>query len=193
MVSLHSAGVGKRATGTATRPPIGGSWASRRASSHEWTRTLELLPDGQSARPIPPGVIVRSGGSISGSSGGRLGERTIPEEVGPVLPVGPEGEPQAYLGGQAHAGPATNPLPITRELLERSRERFNIYCAPCHSPVGDGDGMVARRGFPHPPFYHTERLRQALDAHFFAVITRGYGAMYSYADRVNEHDRWARP
>lgn len=154
----------------------------------------ELFPDGQSSRPLPPNTIIRSKGSIAGSSSGRLGAHALPREAGPVYPIGPEGKPHALLEEQehGHAGrPARNPLPITRELLQRGRARFNIYCAPCHSPAGDGDGMVARRGFPHPPSYHTGRLRKAPDSHFFAVITHGYGAMYSYADRVNEHDRWA--
>jgi mono/diheme cytochrome c family protein len=80
---------------------------------------------------------------------------------------------------------------MTQAVLARGRDRFDIYCAPCHSVVGDGDGMVARRGFPHPPSYHTDRLRKAPDEHFFDVITRGYGAMYPYADRLDPSDRWA--
>ena len=81
--------------------------------------------------------------------------------------------------------------PRTLALLEHGRERYDIYCAPCHSPVGDGDGFVARRGFPRPPSYHIERLREASDQHLYDVITRGYGVMYSYADRVAPQDRWA--
>jgi mono/diheme cytochrome c family protein len=76
-------------------------------------------------------------------------------------------------------------------LLRRGQERFNIYCSPCHSPVGDGDGMVARRGFPHPPSYHIDRLRNAPDRYLFDVITQGHGVMRSYADRVPADDRWA--
>ena len=57
--------------------------------------------------------------------------------------------------------------------------------------VGDGDGMITRRGFPHPPSFHIDRLRAAPDAHFYAVITHGYGAMYPYATRVPPDDRWA--
>ena len=80
---------------------------------------------------------------------------------------------------------------ITRELLERGRERFDVFCSPCHGIAGDGDGMVVRRGFPRPPSYHSDPLRAASDAHFYAVITHGYGAMYSYATRVPPPDRLA--
>jgi mono/diheme cytochrome c family protein len=80
---------------------------------------------------------------------------------------------------------------LTVALLERGRERFNIYCAPCHGRAGVGDGMVVQRGMPRPPSLHDERLRAAPDQHVFDVITRGYGVMYSYAMRVQPPDRWA--
>jgi cytochrome c553 len=85
----------------------------------------------------------------------------------------------------------TFPFPITREVLERGRERFNIYCSPCHGQTGEGNGMVVQRGFPVPPSYHIDRLRQAPVGHFFDVMTQGYGMMYSYAARVEPTDRWA--
>jgi mono/diheme cytochrome c family protein len=81
--------------------------------------------------------------------------------------------------------------PMSTALLERGRERFDIYCSPCHSGIGDGEGIVVQRGFPQPPSYHTERLREAPASHFVAVITEGYGVMYSYAARVPPADRWA--
>ena len=82
------------------------------------------------------------------------------------------------------------PFPITRTDLERGRERFNIYCSPCHDYTGSGHGMVVLRGFPGPPTFHIDRLRQAPAGHFFDVITNGFGAMYSYATRVSVEDRW---
>jgi mono/diheme cytochrome c family protein len=75
--------------------------------------------------------------------------------------------------------------------LKRGQERFRIYCTPCHSELGDGQGMIVQRGFPPPPSYHTEALRQAPVQHFFDVITNGHGIMYSYAERVQPADRWA--
>lgn len=85
----------------------------------------------------------------------------------------------------------TFPLPVTRELLLRGQERFNIYCAPCHGRTGEGNGMVPQRGYPPPPSYHIDRLRQAPVGHFYDVITHGYGVMYPYAARVDPPDRWA--
>jgi len=81
--------------------------------------------------------------------------------------------------------------PVTLALIQRGQERFRIYCTPCHSELGDGNGMVVQRGFPPPPSYHTDRLRQAPVQHFYDVITNGYGAMYSFASRVQPSDRWA--
>ncbi|MBV8333979.1 MAG: cytochrome c [Alphaproteobacteria bacterium] len=83
------------------------------------------------------------------------------------------------------------PPPVTMALLERGQQRFNIYCTPCHSKLGDGQGMIVERGFPHPPSYYIDRLRQAPNQHFYDVIAHGYGVMYSYADRVSPADRWA--
>jgi mono/diheme cytochrome c family protein len=81
--------------------------------------------------------------------------------------------------------------PVTMALVERGQQRFDIYCSPCHSKVGDGHGMIVERGFPPPPSYYIARLRDAPNQHFYDVITNGYGAMYSYADRVGAQDRWA--
>jgi Cytochrome C oxidase, cbb3-type, subunit III len=82
------------------------------------------------------------------------------------------------------------PFPITRDDLERGRQRFNVNCSPCHDYTGTGHGMIVQRGFQAPPSYHIERLRNAPVGHFFDVITNGYGAMYSYANRVEPDDRW---
>jgi mono/diheme cytochrome c family protein len=87
--------------------------------------------------------------------------------------------------------PDNMPYPVTKKLLKRGQERFNIFCSPCHGRTGDGDGTVVQRGFPAPPTYHQDALRKASDRHFYDVITNGYGAMYSYAARVPPADRWA--
>jgi mono/diheme cytochrome c family protein len=86
---------------------------------------------------------------------------------------------------------AVAPPVVTEALMQRGQERFDIYCSPCHGRTGDGRGMIVQRGFPAPPSYHIDRLRQAPVQHFYDVITNGYGAMYSYAQRVAPADRWA--
>jgi mono/diheme cytochrome c family protein len=86
---------------------------------------------------------------------------------------------------------AKSPLPFTAARLARGRELFNIHCAVCHGADGYGQGIVVRRGFPPPPSYHSERLRQAPDGHLFDVISNGYGKMYPYRSRVAVADRWA--
>jgi hypothetical protein len=83
------------------------------------------------------------------------------------------------------------PLPLTHELLARGRERYNIYCTPCHDHVGTGHGMIVQRGYPHPPSFHIPRLRQAPIGHFFVVMSTGYGAMPAYEQQVPPQDRWA--
>ena len=102
----------------------------------------------------------------------------------PLQPV-----PHAVARDEPSKPPA--PPPVTMALLQRGQERFDIYCSPCHSRVGDGDGMIVQRGFPRPPSYYSDTLRNAPNQLFYDVITHGYGAMYSYADRVEPKDRWA--
>jgi mono/diheme cytochrome c family protein len=83
------------------------------------------------------------------------------------------------------------PPAVTLALLQRGQERFRIDCTPCHSELGDGHGMIVQRGFPAPPSYHIDRLRDGPTQHFYDVMTHGYGAMYSFAGRVAPEDRWA--
>ena len=83
------------------------------------------------------------------------------------------------------------PFPVTREVLDRGRERYNIYCAPCHSRVGDGQGFIPSRGFSRmPPSYHIPRLQQAPLGYFFDVMTNGFGIMPDYASQISPTDRW---
>ncbi len=79
----------------------------------------------------------------------------------------------------------------TMALLQRGQVLFDGICAPCHSRLGDGDGIVVRRGFPNPPTFHQARLREAPDTLFYDVITNGYGIMYPYYNRIRPADRWA--
>jgi mono/diheme cytochrome c family protein len=83
------------------------------------------------------------------------------------------------------------PVPLTRDLLERGQEQYNVFCAPCHDRTGQGNGMIVQRGFKRPPSYHQQRLREVPVGYFFDVMTNGFGAMYSYASRIPVEDRWA--
>lgn len=83
------------------------------------------------------------------------------------------------------------PFPVTKDVLERGQQRFDIYCTPCHSRMGDGNGVVVQRGYQRPPSYHTDRLRNAPLGYFFDVMTNGFGAMPSYAAQIAPRDRWA--
>jgi hypothetical protein len=124
-----------------------------------------FFADGTSARPVPADTVAR----------GQLRD-----------------DPLLFTGKDASGQDATEfPFPITREVLTRGQQRFNVYCTPCHGFAGDGDGMVVRRGFTTPPTYHSDRLRQAPVGYFFRVISNGFGSMPSYATQVAASDRWA--
>jgi cytochrome c553 len=123
-----------------------------------------FFQDGASARPIPPHTVAR----------GHLDE-----------------DEQLHTGKEDGKLVEAFPYPITREILLRGQERFEIYCSVCHGGAGDGNGMIVQRGFPPPPSFHIDRLRHAPVGHFFDVMTNGYGVMYSYAARVSTDDRWA--
>lgn len=83
------------------------------------------------------------------------------------------------------------PVPVTKELLDRGEQRYKVFCTVCHGVVGNGDGMIVRRGFSKPPTYNDDRLRNAPVGHFFDVITNGQGKMNSYASQIPVADRWA--
>jgi REP element-mobilizing transposase RayT/mono/diheme cytochrome c family protein len=101
-------------------------------------------------------------------------------------------EDTAFYTGQTNGIYVTQlPVKLTRDLMSRGREHFEAICAECHDRTGSGNGMVVQRGFPQPPSFHVDRLRNAPIGHFFDVITNGYGVMYSYATRVEPEDRWA--
>jgi hypothetical protein len=93
--------------------------------------------------------------------------------------------------GTVARGHLRDPLPLTPELLARGRERFDIFCTPCHDRTGSGNGIVVQRGFRRPESYHSERLRAAPDGYFFDVMTNGFGTMLDYRERITPRDRWA--
>ena len=96
-----------------------------------------------------------------------------------------------YTGKVGKELATTYPFPITAQVLARGRERFTIYCTPCHGQLGMGEGMVVRRGFKRPTSFHIDRLREAPPGYFFDVMTNGFGAMSDYSAQVPVDDRWA--
>ena len=119
----------------------------------------------------------------------RRASRPLPE--GTVARGWLRADPRISEGKDGRGLATALPMPLTRELLLRGRERFNIFCAPCHDRTGGGRGMVVRRGYQPPPSLHIERLRDAPVGHFFDVTTNGLGAMPDYASQVPVEDRWA--
>ena len=132
----------------------------------------ETFEDGGASRAPVEGTEPHASGDFSGTSSGR---------------VGVEDAERWDRDLQA----SDDPYPPTLERLHYGRERYDIYCAPCHSPVGDGDGLIVRRGFPAPPSLHSDRLRGIPNRHIFDVISNGYGIMYPYAARLTPDERWA--
>jgi mono/diheme cytochrome c family protein len=128
-------------------------------------RPSNFFADGRSARPFVAGTVAR----------GHLGDDTL-FNTG----KGPDGKPSNDF-----------PFPVTKEVIERGQNRFNIYCTPCHGRLGNGDGMIVRRGYRKPPSYHIDRLRQVPNGYIFDVITNGFGAMPDYAAQIPTQDRWA--
>ena len=144
-------------------------WAGCRQDMHNQPRykplaASDLFPDGRSARPLVPGTVPR----------GHLRE-----------------DDAFYTGSTEGAFVNRIPVEITRELLDRGHQRFDIYCSPCHGRTGDGRGMVVRRGFPEAASFHTDRLRNVEPGYLFDVITRGFGRMPDYATQIEPRDRWA--
>ncbi|HEV8231280.1 MAG TPA: cytochrome c [Thermoanaerobaculia bacterium] len=126
-----------------------------------------FFSDSRSSRPVVEGTVARG---------------MLDAVAAPIPPGGAPG---------AAALATTLPMPLTRELVSRGRERYDIFCSPCHDRTGGGEGMVVRRGYRPPPSLHIDRLRDAPIGHFYDVMTRGLGAMPDYAQQVPPADRWA--
>jgi mono/diheme cytochrome c family protein len=127
-------------------------------------KASDFFPDGRSARPLVEGTVAQ----------GHLNEDEL-------LYTG-------RVGGQ----PATQfPFAIDDAVMRRGRERYDIFCSPCHGLTGEGDGMVVQRGYRRPPSFHIDRLRQAPPGSLYDVMTNGFGAMPDYAAQIPVRDRWA--
>jgi mono/diheme cytochrome c family protein len=115
-----------------------------------------------------------------------------PEVDGTVARGSLEEDTAYYEGKDANGDDVdTFPIAVDKAFIERGQSRYNAYCSPCHGEIGNGLGMIVRRGFKQPPSYHIDRLRNAPVGHFYDVITNGYGAMLNYAQQIQVRDRWA--
>jgi len=155
--------------GLAAGLAIGALTAGCRQNMHDQAKVKPLaesdfFADGLSARPLPAHTVAR----------GFL--RDTPFFTG----LGPGNQPLADF-----------PLPVTRAVLERGRQRYNIFCSPCHDRTGGGRGMIVQRGYKQPPSYHVDRLRSSPVGYFYNVISEGFGVMPSYAAQIPPADRWA--
>lgn len=105
---------------------------------------------------------------------------------------GHERADEAFYTGKVDNKPVTEfPIKVDAQLLERGRERYNVFCSPCHSRIGDGNGMIVQRGLRRPPSFHEQRLVNIAVGHFYDVITNGFGGMGDYSQQVPVRDRWA--
>lgn len=127
-------------------------------------RPSRFFADERSARPVPAGTIARD----------ELNDTDV-----------------LHTGLSNGVFTIQFPVPITKALLVRGQQRYNIYCTPCHGFLGDGNGMIAKRGFKWPANLHSDRLRNAPPGYLFQVVSNGYGAMPAYRHQIEPNDRWA--
>jgi mono/diheme cytochrome c family protein len=180
-------------------------------------RESEFFPNGMGARPLPDNTVARGfleddPAFYTGKTAAGKAATTPLGSAGPLAVGGTAGAQSGGMAGAQVGSPAIQaaniasniqaktpgqtdidyfPITVTAELVARGQERFNIFCAPCHSRLGDGQGMIVKRGFRQPPSFHIDRLRDAPVGHFFDVETNGFGAMPDYAQQVSPRDRWA--
>ncbi|MEP6719706.1 MAG: cytochrome c [bacterium] len=161
-------------------------------------RASVFFKDGLSSRPlvegtVPRGFLKTDSQFFTGKKAGRA-TSTAPNQTPVATQPGDAGTNNAANASGAAAYPddvEVFPLPVTRQVVERGKERYEIFCTVCHGPTGNGDGMIVRRGFRRAASFNDDRLRQAPVGHFFDAITNGWGAMPAYAPQIPAQDRWA--
>lgn len=158
-------------------------------------RSSPFFRDGLSTRPPVEGTIAR--GFLKEDTEFYTGKKAGKAGAGTSAVQTPAG-PQPSTTGQALQGPAAYPddvevfpIAVTKEIVERGKGRYEIFCSVCHGLTGNGDGMIVRRGFRRAASFNDDRLRQAPVGHFFDAISNGWGAMPSYAAQITVEDRWA--
>lgn len=147
----------------------------------------DFFGDKRASRDLPSGTIPR--GQLRSDKALYTGQKDNADPNAPVQTV--KDEAGNTLIASFPNAVEEFPVPVTKELIDRGEQRYKVFCIVCHGPVGNGDGMIVRRGFSKPPTYNDDRLRNAPVGHFFDVITNGQGKMNSYASQVPVADRWA--
>jgi mono/diheme cytochrome c family protein len=162
-------------------------------------RPTTFFTDGLSSRPPVEGTVARGflkadREFFTGKKAGKGSGLTTSGQT----PAGPQPSGPASVAGATPQGAAAYPddvemfpIPVTKDLVRRGKERYEIFCSACHGLTGNGDGMIVRRGFRRAASFNDDRLRQAPVGHFFDAITNGWGAMPSYAPQIPAQDRWA--
>ncbi len=171
-------------------------------------RSTTFFTDGQSSRQlvegtVPRGFLKTDTEFFTGKKAGRTSTSASPaQSAAGAQTRGPLGGPNPAAGtapqGSAPQGAAAYPddvevfpIAVTREVVVRGKERYEIFCSACHGLTGNGDGMIVRRGFRRAASFNDDRLRQAPVGHYFDAITNGWGAMPSYVPQIPAQDRWA--
>ena len=155
------------ANGLASRPPITGTIPRGylRDDKPEFYTGKKSRPGGPTASATPAQQQIAGGAQQQQVAGAQ--QNSFPDDVEEI------------------------PIPVTKEIVQRGQERYNIFCSACHGMTGNGDGMIVRRGFRRAASFNDDRLRQAPVGHFFDAMTNGWGAMPAYAPQIPVQDRWA--
>ena len=145
-----------------------------------------FFADGKCARDLPPNTVARgflepnlTGPTAAGAAGAATAAPASGATAAPTTAAGGDAQAQGF------------PFPVTEEVMRAGRISYDTFCAPCHGLTGSGQGMIVQRGFPAPPSFHEQRLRDVPPDYIYSVITNGFGRMYSYASRVKPDERWA--
>jgi len=156
---------------------------------YKYYKKSDFFADGRASRDVPQGTVSR--GNLREDKAFYTGKR---QNAGGQQTATAQTSTDASGNTVVTSFPDAIdefPVPVTKEMIDRGEERYKIFCMVCHGPVGNGDGMIVRRGFPQPPTYNDDRLRNAPVGHFYDVITNGWGRMNPYADKLSPADRWA--
>lgn len=173
------------------------------------TACRQDMHDGQKVEPLEASSVFADGRGSRDPLDGTIARGQLKLDThlhaGKVSPPAPEPVAVSSAAASASAAPVAPPppvsaalvtadvfpFPVTESVLNRGEQRFNVFCAPCHSRLGDGNGMIVQRGYKAPSSFHVDRLRSEKPGYFFDAISNGFGVMPSYAAQIPVNDRWS--